>query len=79
MREAFAGRLVEQDAGDEPASVLLERIRVERESAPKARRGRKPRAAKGKSADGAVATIDPARPLPETVGKGTQDTLDLGL
>ncbi|WP_258347907.1 restriction endonuclease subunit S [Saccharopolyspora gregorii] len=79
LRKAFAGRLVEQDAGDEAASVLLERIRVERESTPKARRGRKPRAAKGKSADGAVATIDPARPLPETVGKGTQDTLDLGL
>ncbi len=30
LREAFAGRLVEQHAEDEPASVLLERIREER-------------------------------------------------
>jgi len=30
LREAFAGRLVEQDVEDEPASVLLERIREER-------------------------------------------------
>lgn len=30
LREAFAGRLVQQDAGDEPAGVLLERIREER-------------------------------------------------
>lgn len=30
LREAFAGRLVSQDPNDEPASVLLERIRFEK-------------------------------------------------
>ncbi len=30
LREAFAGRLVQQDPNDEPAGVLLERIREER-------------------------------------------------
>ena len=44
LKQAFSGRLVPQDPGDEPASALLERIRAEREAEAEASR-----AAKGKS------------------------------
>lgn len=39
LKEAFAGRLVPQDPDDEPASVLLERIRKEREGQKKGNNG----------------------------------------
>lgn len=45
LAKAFRGELVPQNPADEPASDLLERIRAERGAAPKARRGRKVKAA----------------------------------
>ena len=49
LKEAFAGQLVAQDPGDEPASVLLEKIRTESakagKSGPTARRNRKAKTA----------------------------------
>jgi type I restriction enzyme, S subunit len=44
LERAFTGRLVPQDSADEPASVLLERIRAERAAAPQPRRGGRRRA-----------------------------------
>ena len=41
LRSAFAGQLVPQDLEDEPASVLLDRIRTEREQSMKNRQSRK--------------------------------------
>lgn len=41
LAKAFRGELVPQDPADEPASVLLDRIRAERAAAPKTKRGRK--------------------------------------
>lgn len=41
LAEAFRGELVPQDPGDEPASVLLQRIRTQRAATPKPKRGRK--------------------------------------
>jgi len=41
LAKAFRGELEPQDPNDEPASVLLVRIKAQRATAPKARRGRK--------------------------------------
>lgn len=41
LAKAFRGELVPQDPNDQPASVLLERIKAQRAAAPKARRGRR--------------------------------------
>lgn len=41
LAKAFRGELAPQDPNDEPASLLLERIQVQRAAAPKAKRGRK--------------------------------------
>lgn len=41
LAAAFSGQLAQQDTHDEPASVLLERIKVERAAQPKARRARR--------------------------------------
>jgi type I restriction enzyme S subunit len=41
LAKAFRGELVPQDPNDEPASVLLERIKAQRAAAPKVKRSRK--------------------------------------
>jgi type I restriction enzyme S subunit len=46
LAKAFRGELVPQDPNDEPAAVLLERIRAARAAQPTAKRGRKPPAAR---------------------------------
>lgn len=50
LAKAFRGELVPQDPSDEPAEMLLERIRAARGAQPKARRGRRARTVEGANA-----------------------------
>jgi type I restriction enzyme S subunit len=63
LAKAFRGELVPQDPADEPADVLLERIRVERPEDVKQTRTRRPRKSKE--------TADMARRLVEVLSEAT--------
>lgn len=64
LAKAFRGELVPQDPDDEPASVLLERIRADRQDTPSTKRGRPARSSE--SGDTAPATPRAeARPEPQ--------------
>ena len=70
LRDAFAGKLVPQDAEGEPASILLERIRVEKaEREAESVQARKERRGKMKGRKAKVSGRKPRRPLSEVVAE----------
>jgi type I restriction enzyme, S subunit len=70
LREAFAGKLVAQDTADEPASILLERIRAEKaEREAETRQAREERRGKMKGSKAKRSTGKPRGLLRETLAE----------
>lgn len=64
LQDAFAGRLVPQDPADEPASVLLERIREERARREQSEKAKKPLKARVKSIPAKLIKVPDGPPEP---------------
>ncbi|WUH92263.1 restriction endonuclease subunit S [Streptomyces sp. NBC_00433] len=84
LAEAFAGRLVPQDPADEPAEVLLARIRAAQETARETRKSQhgSPRRTPAQRSNASGTAASPAAHPPPPTGRppltvATQPTLDL--
>lgn len=79
LATAYRGELVPQDPNDEPASVLLDRIRAEREAAgaggARARRGRRARSSEAEVSDDAGEPDDAPAPARASGTNGNGSTL----
>ena len=63
---AISGKLVPQDPNDEPASVLLERIRAEKERLIAEGKIKRPKKSKSSSAESHYQNFEPPFPIPES-------------
>ncbi|MFE3737895.1 restriction endonuclease subunit S [Streptomyces sp. NPDC059134] len=66
LNKAFTGNLVPQDPADEPASVLLDRIRAEREAQDQAKRGKPKRTPRPRATAATTAAAPAPTPAPRS-------------